>query len=102
MNLWVNKAALDVLVLFIGLTIVTLDYDFILLPQRVFDALTRNFAFLFRPYSRANITLFLGVVVGSTGSTQSAIGIEYLVIGSFISICSLLIIYRTSEGRKGM
>ena len=64
-TLWFNKAMLSVVVLIVGLTIVALDYDFILLPQRVYNLLMTHFAFLFRPYGRSNVTLFFGILIGS-------------------------------------
>jgi len=78
-------AVIDVYVFFFGLLAVVLEYKDSLLPQKYIDALKVEAKFIYKPYGRAVLYIFFGVLMLSQSKiTFQAVGIYQCLVGGLV------------------
>lgn len=78
-------AVIDIYVFFFGALAVVLEYKESLLPQKYIDTLKVEAKFVYKPYGRAVLYIFMGVLLISQSKiTFQATGLYLLIVGGLV------------------
>jgi len=89
-------AVIDIYVFFFGILAVILEYKDSLLPQRYIDSLKIEAKFIYKPYGRAVLYIFFGVLLISQGK------ITFLATGLYQVLVGAMVVYYSGRAQEAL